>query len=633
MKNIINTIKENKKLIAIAVVIGLLLGLAIAGLTGKKATTKKSQQTAQVQTQQEKKTIWTCSMHPQIREDEPGKCPICGMDLIPLEQEEELEAQEVAKNPDEIQLSEEAVALAQIQTTVVRRGTPIKELYLFGKIVPDERRYAEITARFGGRIERLYVNFTGQNVKKGQKLATIYSPDLITAQKELLEAAKYKTQNPSLYQSARKKLLLWDLTPAQIDQIEKTGHVIEYFDVLAPLSGTVLKRFVAQGDYVREGSKMFQVADLSHLWVMLDAYEQDLPWIKIGDKAEFTAKALPGKTFTARVAYIDPFIDPQTRVAHVRLEVNNPGMQLKPEMFVNAKLSSTIGTNTKQLLIPKTAVLWTGKRSVVYVKVPNRQKPTFLYREVTLGPEAGDYYVVVDGLKEGEEVVTYGVFKIDASAQLQGKKSMMNPTGGKVQTGHHHGGMNMGGNDQQMDMPAQEEQEQQMDMNGQDDHSGHTGDGMTMAPEAFKQQLGQFTQVYLKMKDAFVASDPEKATQLARQALSALDKIDMELLSGEAHNQWMKLYTDIKNNLNGIIQMKGLEMKRSHFGIISDRLATAIQTFGIETSDTLYVEYCPMAFDNKGAVWVSQIKQIRNPYFGDKMLTCGEVQKVIKPGK
>lgn len=619
MKKILSNIKQNKGLLLISLIVGLVIGIAFTGLKGKKADTK-SPTTAQQVKETAKKTIWTCSMHPQIREDEPGQCPICGMDLIPLEEEEAMEAQEVEKNPNEVQLSPEAVALASIQTEPVMLSYPVKKLYLFGKILPDERSYAQITARFGGRIEKLYINFTGQTVKKGEKLATIYSPDLITAQKELLEAARYKAQNPSLYQSARKKLRLWDLTDAQINQIERTGKVIEYFDVLSPLSGTVLKRFISLGDYVREGSKMFEIADLGRLWVMLDAYEQDLPWIKLGDKVEFTTKALPGKTFTGHVSYIDPFIDPQTRTASVRVEVSNPDLQLKPQMFVDAKVFSSIGSGQKMLLIPKTAVLWTGKRSIVYVKVPDRQKPTFLYREITLGPEAGDYYVVENGLEPGEEVVTYGVFKVDAAAQLLGKKSMMNPTGGKVSTGHNHGGKKMdGGDGQEMDMSSTPSQDQK-----------HTGQAV---PAQFQEQLGCVVQAYLKMKNAFVSSDPEQATEEAKNTLAALDKVDMSLLKGDAMTQWMKLEKDIRNNLNGLIQMQGLEMKRTHFGIISDRLAKAIETLGAKYGDTLYLEYCPMAFDNKGAVWVSEIKEIKNPYFGDKMLTCGEVQKTIKPGK
>ncbi len=418
-------------------------------------------------------TIWTCSMHPQIRQSDPGNCPICGMELIPADN---TDAEEEASDPNEIQMSEAAIKLAEVQTVQVKRGIPDKSVFLLGKVQADERNIAELTARFGGRIEKLFVNYTGQNVQKGQMLATIYSPDLITAQRELLEASQYKKDNPSFYRAARTKLKLWDLSEQQIDDIEKKGEPKTYFDILSPISGTVTRRDVAVGDYVKEGNPLFEVIDLSRIWVMFDAYESDLPWIKNGDEIKFSLQSLPGKTYSGKVSYIDPFIDARTRVAKVRVEMANPGLMFKPEMFANGILDSKISAKKDALLIPKTAILWTGKRAVVYVKVPNRKKPTFIYRQILLGPEAGNFYVVADGLKEGEVIATNGVFKIDASAQLAGKASMMNPSGGKVNTGHNHGGSTM--TDEEMaamneteadkqkkaDVQPTEQKDQEMDM-------------------------------------------------------------------------------------------------------------------------------------------------------------------------
>ena len=388
------------------------------------------------------KEMWTCSMHPQIMKDKPGNCPICGMELIPMKTDNGGDE----ADPNEIQMTESAMKLAEVQTFIVKKGAPEKTVRLLGKVKPDERNIAALTARFGGRIEKLYVNYTGQYVNKGQKLASIYSPELNTAQQELLDAAKYKDSNPSFYKATRNKLKLWELTDAQIDAIENSSEPSIYFDILAPISGTVTRRDVAIGDYVKEGSPLFEVIDLSRVWIMLDAYESDLPWIKLGDKVSFTLQSLPGKTYTAKVSYIDPFIDAKTRVAEVRLEINNPKMDFKPEMFVNAILQSKVAENSEQLLIPKTSILWTGKRAVVYVKVPNRETPSFLYREITLGAETGNFYVVAQGLKEGEEIASNGVFKIDASAQLLGKQSMMNPDAdlGKPNT---MPGMDMSGSD------------------------------------------------------------------------------------------------------------------------------------------------------------------------------------------
>jgi Cu(I)/Ag(I) efflux system membrane fusion protein len=437
MKQYIN--KRDIKLIGITLVAGLFFGWLFFHSSGNESTHNHEEHT------EAEETIWTCSMHPQIKQNKPGLCPICAMDLVPIETGS-IEGEHI--DPDEIQMTESALALASVQTTIVKRGVPEKNVQLLGKVKPDERKISELTARFGGRIEKLFINYTGQQVRKGQKLSTIYSPELITAQKELLEAVKYKSSNPSFYKVARTKLKLWDLNEQQIDDIENNGEPKTYFEILSPITGTVTKRHVVIGDYIKEGSPLFEVIDLSKVWVMFDAYESDLPWIKKGDNIDFTIQSVPGESFSGKVTYIDPFIDAQTRVAQVRVELNNPKLKLKPEMFANGILKSTIAENTNELLIPKSSILWTGKRAVVYVKVPGRKAASFIYREITLGAEAGSFYVVANGLSEGEEIATNGVFKIDAAAQLAGKLSMMNPDGGQVSTRHNHGEMTTkGGNE------------------------------------------------------------------------------------------------------------------------------------------------------------------------------------------
>ena len=432
MKTNIN--KRDIKLIAIAMVAGLFLGWLFFHSSSNEGTHYHEEETIA------EETIYTCSMHPQIKQNKPGLCPICAMELVPVATME-LDGEHV--DPNEIQMTESALALASVQTTIVKKGIPKKDVQLLGKVKADERNISELTARFGGRIEKLFINYTGQQVRKGEKLGTIYSPDLITAQKELLEAVKYKTSNPSFYTATRSKLKLWDVTEQQIDAIETRGETKTYFDIQSPISGTVTKRHVSIGDYVKEGSPLFEVINLSKVWVMFDAYEIDLPWIKKGDNIEFTLQSVPGKQYNGKVTFIDPFIDAQTRVAQVRVELNNTDGQLKPEMFANGILKSNTAQNTNELLIPKSAILWTGKRAVVYVKVPDRETSSFIYREIVLGPEAGNFYVVIEGLTEGEEIAMNGVFKIDAAAQLAGKTSMMNPGGGIVSTGHNHGGMEM----------------------------------------------------------------------------------------------------------------------------------------------------------------------------------------------
>ncbi len=440
MKTNIN--KRDITLIGITLIAGLFFGWIFFHSSSNEGTQKHEEHT------EAEETTWTCSMHPQIKQHKPGLCPICAMDLIPMETGS-AEGEHV--DPNEIQMSESALALASVQTTIVEQGVPERNIQLLGKVKADERNISELTARFGGRIEKLLINYTGQQVSKGQKLGTIYSPELITAQKELLEAVKYKSTNPSFYNAARTKLKLWDLTEQQIDAIENNGEPKTYFEILSPITGTVAQRYIALGDYVKEGSALFEIINLSKVWVMFDAYESDLPWIQKGDSIDFTIQSVPGEAFKGKVAYIDPFINAQTRVAQVRVELNNSEQQLKPEMFANGILKSSIAENTHELLIPKSSILWTGKRAVVFVKVPEREAASFIYREITLGAEAGDFYIVANGLSEGEEIATNGVFKIDAAAQLAGKSSMMNPEGGQVSIGHNHGEMTQ--SDENNDLP------------------------------------------------------------------------------------------------------------------------------------------------------------------------------------
>lgn len=438
MKNLIQNIKQNLKLIIGVLVLGIFLGwLFFHSGSETVVSENKIENHEGHDHESEDPTTWTCSMHPQIKQDKPGDCPICGMDLIPLTS---MSSGGDDVDPNEITMTESATKLADIQTMIVQTGTPQKSIFLQGKIQEDERRISELTARFGGRIEELFVNFKGQNVQKGEKLATIYSPELVTSQRELLEAISYKETRPALYKAAKGKLKLWDLNDEQIKAIEENGEPQLYFDVLSPMSGTVTMRHVSLGDYVNEGTALFKVVDLTRVWALFDAYESDLPWIKVNDEVEYSIQSLPGKSYSGKVSFIDPFIDSKTRVAKVRVELKNAKLDAKPEMFTTGILESKIAGLGNEILIPKTALLWTGKRAVVYVKVQDRENPSFLYREIVLGPEAGNFYVVAEGLNEGEEIAVNGVFKIDAASQLQGLPSMMNPSadGGTVSTGHNH---------------------------------------------------------------------------------------------------------------------------------------------------------------------------------------------------
>ena len=365
--------------------------------------------------------VWTCSMDPQVKKPQAGKCPICGMDLIKVKKGETPTSD---IDPNAVMFSDEAMALANVETIVVGAPSGDKEIRLFGKIEPDQRQQQSQSAYVGGRIERLCINAVGDVVSKGQTLAVIYSPELYTAEQELVSALG--TGQAVLIDAATEKLQLLNIPQAQIDEVISTRKASPYVELKANTAGTVVKKQVEQGDYVRQGESLLQIANLSRVWAVFQAYESDLPFIHRGQQVQFAAEALPGETFTGRVTFIDPVLNGQTRTAGVRVELPNPGGRFKPEMLVAGHVAVSLQKYADEgVIIPKSAVLWTGHRSVVYVKDDVEQQPTFLMRQVTLGPSLPDGYVVLDGLAEGEEIVTNGVFAIDAAAQLDGKRSMM----------------------------------------------------------------------------------------------------------------------------------------------------------------------------------------------------------------
>ncbi len=588
---------QNKFVIIIAtLVIGIAIGWMVSPSSQEQisATEEHQHDTAA--------EIWTCSMHPQIRQGEAGQCPICGMDLIPLDSEDD------AGDPMEVRMSETAIKLANIQTTVVGTGNSVKEVRLNGKVQADERRKSSQAAHIPGRIEQLLVNFTGAYVQKGQIIAQVYSPELVTAQQELFEANKIKDTQPALFVAAREKLKNWKLTDKQIDNILATGKPLERFPISADESGVILERRVSVGDYVMRGAPIYDVANLNSVWILFDVYESDIPWVKKGSDITFTIQSLPGEKFSQKISFIDPIINPATRVASARVEMNNPELKLKPEMFASATVKSNLKSG-KDIIVPKSAVMWTGERSVVYIKKTSDAGVGFSMTEVTLGPSLGDTYIIKEGLTPGDEIVTNGTFTIDAAAQLAGKPSMMNPTGGSSMTGHQHG--------DNTPAPATE------------DHSKHQMGTNVEVNDQFKNQLRAIMSPYLLLKDALVKTNANEAASASKDFKAAVDKVDMKLAKGEAHNAWMKLLTPMNSSIQAIGQSVDIEVQRKAFSDITNNYYAAIQQFNVSGLDAYY-QFCSMAFKNKGGYWISQNKEIQNPYFGDKMMRCGETKAELK---
>ena len=578
--------------------IGLLLGWMLFG------DSSSNEEIHNHETISETNQMWTCSMHPQIMQPEPGDCPICGMDLIPAENSSE------GLLVDQFKLTKNAMALANIQTSIV--GISITEnnaIKLSGKIVENEEANAVQVSYFSGRIERLNVNFTGENVRKGQLLATIYSPELYAAQQELLTASSLKGSQPALYKAVRNKLKLWKLSESQINQIESSGKVTENIPVYSTISGTVTEKMVEKGDYIKQGQPLLKIANLNTVWANFDVYENEIELFKKGQAISITTNAYSNKKFKGKVDFIDPVLDTKSRTVKLRAVLNNLKKEFKPGMFVEGKIKEMTSNKDALVTIPSSAVMWTGERSVVYVKI-NPDQPVFEMREIALGNKIGETYEVLENLDRGDEIVTNGTFTVDAAAQLQGKKSMMNKQGGKVMTGHQeHLGMT------------------ETNSVTKEKHS-NMNERVNVSTD-FQNQLKKVFDSYINLKDALVKDDSKNVVGESKRLIDNLNKIDKKLLTNRnSHNHWMTLEKEIKASTISISSTSDINEQRNHFKHLSSHLTNAIQLFGV--NETVYQQFCPMADHNKGAYWLSKEKLVLNPYFGDTMLKCGEVKQVIE---
>ena len=612
--------------------------------------------------------IWTCAMHPQIRMPRPGKCPICHMDLIPLES---LGSKETT-GPREIVLSEHARNLAEIQTAPVERKFVSAEVRMVGKVNYDETRLGTITARVAGRLDRLYVDYTGIAVRKGDHLFDLYSPELLTAQQELLQALKTVKEleqtagAPGALESARltldavrNKLRLWDLTPKQIAEIEQRGTASDHITIYAPMGGIVTMKHAVEGTYVETGMPVYTIADLSQVWVKLDAYESDVEFIRYAQHVIFETESYPGETFEGTVAFIDPVLDEMTRTVKVRVNVPNPDGKLKPGMFVHGLVRAELaagglvvnrdlagkwicpmhpeivkdasgtcdlcgmplvraetlgyvspdGAVVAPLVVPASAPLVTGKRAIVYVSVPGKAG-AFEGREIVLGPRAGDSYLVDSGLVEGEEVVVKGNFKIDSDVQLRAKPSMMQPGGGPPPVHEHGGGAHEG---MQMDTTAAEPPAAQV-------------------PDEFKTQLDPAYAAYFAVQDALSKDDLAKAKAGTDALVKALGAVNADSLKDAALALWRDEAAALATTAGKLSAAEDLTKAREAFAPLSDSLYTAAKRFGSSSARPILRFHCPMAFDGAGAYWLQNHDEVANPYFGSVMLGCSDAKETVVPG-
>jgi RND family efflux transporter MFP subunit len=365
---------------------------------------------------------WAAPMDPTYIRQEPGKSPM-GMDLVPV-YEEEGDGKEPAST---IRIDPVTIQNMGIRTEKVKMGSPVKTIRTVGNIIYDETRIYTVNMKFNGWIEKLYVDFEGEQVRKGQPLFDIYSPELVTAQEEyLLALEQYRSLGQSGFEQVREaarrlrdashtRLRYWDVSPAQIRRLESSGMVRKTVTVFSPATGVVTKKNAFQGHYVKAGEHQYEIADLSTVWVDVDIYEYELPWVEKGMPAEMELTYIPGKHFKGRVLFIYPYLNPKTRTATLRLEFPNPKGLLKPAMYSNVYLKSEI--EEKSLLIPQEAVIDSGVRKVVFV---SRGNGKFEPREVELGLEVNDdRYQILNGLSEGEEIVVSAQFMLDSESRLR----------------------------------------------------------------------------------------------------------------------------------------------------------------------------------------------------------------------
>ena len=671
MVNNMNNLNEKSRvrkgrLRAIALVITA-FGLGYV-LRGGGRESREDQHNNHASQEQVQASAWTCSMHPQIQQPGPGQCPLCGMDLVPVSGADDDES----LGPRALKLSPRAKKLAAIEVAPIERKFVTSEIRMVGKVDYDETRIGTITAWVPGRIDRLFVDYTGIPVRKGDHMASLYSPKLLAAQEELLQALKAakNIQDSGLSRSretarrtvdsVREKLRLLGLTKAQIAGIEKRGTPADHVTIYAPMSGVVIHKNALEGMYVETGTKIYTIADLSHVWVRLDAYESDLAWIRYGQEVEFHSEAYPGRPFKGWIAFIDPVLDAKTRTVKVRVDVPNPEGKLKPEMFVRATvraevasggavMSSTLAGKwicpmhpgvvkdrrgscdicgmplerpeslgyksvdraaaTAPLVIPASAPLITGKRAVVYV-ADRSEEGVYEGREVVLGLRAGDYYMVQEGLEEGELVVVNGNFKIDSAVQILAKPSMMSPEGGAPVGAHHHGGG-----------PAEAPK----------DSAREISDAF-LVPKAFKAQVDEVLSAYYGVHKG-LSEDGLESTQAGAKELSkVLDAVDMALLDGPAHMEWMKYSGDLKKNAGNVVKAEDIGKARTVFSPLSDSLYEVIKRFGTTETEPVYRIHCPMALDGDGAYWLQTTPETENPYYGESMFRCSDSTETVIAG-
>ena len=379
----------------------------------------------------EKKVLyWVDPMHPAYKSDKPGVAPDCGMDLVPVYEGDVAPtgSQSNVSGYSNVKLTTSRQQLIGVQTGVAETRSVGRTVRTVGRVAVDETRLHTITTKFDGYIEKLYVDYTGKEVRRGQPLFSVYSPELLATQQEYLLALRAAKQSPLLLESSRRRLQLWDISASDVRRLEQTGQPRKSLTIASPASGFVLSKTAIEGARITAGTPLFEIAGLDRVWIVADVYESELAFVRVGAEAQVTLSYLPGRVFTGKITFITPTVDPMTRTAKVRVEVDNRDLSLKPDMYAEVVIQEPARSVT---VVPESSVLATGTRSVLFVV---KEDGTFEPREVQTGTKSDQFIEIRSGVKPGEKVATQANFLIDSESRLKAALAQMSGPGG-----HQHG--------------------------------------------------------------------------------------------------------------------------------------------------------------------------------------------------
>ena len=549
--------KEVRAFLFILILAGLLTGIATTPSHGSLIEGLK--EWAGLKKAEKKKTIYFCPMHPQIRRDEPGLCPICNMELVEMKEE---------KTEDTLKLTSYQIQTLGIEFERVEKRPLVKEIYTTGRVSTDERLLRTISVWIKGksRIVRLFADFTGKTIQRGEPLLTLYNPELVTTQREYLTLLKTGSDK-ALIRSARRRLESWGITEREIKRIEQRGRPLKELTIYSPVSGTVMELLVREGQYVEEGTPLFKVAELEKVWIEIDLYEDDISYIQVGTPVEVIPETGRGTILKGRIEFIDPVVDKRRRTVRARLTVENREGLLKPGGFVRVKVKSRVG---RVLSMPEGAVVFTGRRAIAFVHEEDGIiKPV----EVRVGRrwlymEEGHrrYHEVLEGLEEGDKVVSKGTFLILAEASLEG---MLERFHGK-------------------EAPSKS------------------------LPAGLEETLEEILKPYEEIRKGLAHDEIKETGRHAETLLRILEKTQPSL---------KPFFKDLKKAIEELKKAETLDSARQSFSRLSRALIEIIRRYNLSIAHAFY---CPMAEKSLGyGGWLQPSETLENPYMGRKMSSCG----------